>query len=147
MIDRYKARIDELGPRHKDTQAVVGNLLSNPVELQSLVDNEFFDFDLITLGAALHAFPDPEHAVKALAERLRPGGVLYVQDKFDDGGERGEEAKGPKGFTEAGVRALMRGAGLNEFGFELVEGETQVELPSEEVVNVKLFTAKGKKSG
>lgn len=145
MVDRYKSRIPELGASHKDTQALVGDLLSDPVEPQVLMGSEFFNFDLITVGAALHAFSDPAKAIKVLAERLAPGGVLYVQDKFDDGGERGEGAKGPKGFTEVDMRELMGAAGLYEFGFELVEGGLEVELPSEEVVGFEVFLAKAKK--
>lgn len=147
MIERYKARMHELGPRHKDTQALVGDLLSDPIEPQILAGGEFFDFDLITLGAALHAFADPAHAVNVLAGRLGPGGVLYVQDKFYDGGERGDGAKGPRGFTEAEMKELMTGAGLSEFDFEVLPGGLEIELPSEEVVKIEVFVARGKKSG
>ena len=147
MIDRYKSRVPEFGPKHKDTQALVGDLLSDPVEPQAQMGSEFTNFDLIAVGAALHAFPKPGHAIKVLAERLAPGGVLYVQDKFDNGYERGKDTKGPKGFTEAGIRELMTATGLGEFAFELVEGGLEVELPSEDVVGFEVFVAKAKKMG
>lgn len=147
MVDRYNARIDELGPRHKDTQAIIGDLLADPVEPRTLAKEEFFGFDLIAVGAALHHFPDPGYAIKVLAERLGPRGVLYIQDMFDNGEKREKEAKGPRGFTEVEMRELMGVAGLADFGFEVVDGETDIELLSEEVLSVKLFAARGRKLG
>jgi SAM-dependent methyltransferase len=105
MVEMYKSRIGELGGRHKDTRAVVGDLLQDDTAA-----DEHRDFDLITVGAALHAFPSAEDTVKSLAKRLAPGGVLFVQDRFDDGEYGG---RGPRGFKEHGMRSYMSGAGLS----------------------------------
>ncbi|KAH7400997.1 S-adenosyl-L-methionine-dependent methyltransferase [Phaeosphaeria sp. MPI-PUGE-AT-0046c] len=147
MVDRYRARIGELGDIHEGTKVVVGDLLLDSVESPALAGREFFDFDLVAVGAALHHFPDPARAVEVLARRLKLGGVLYVQDLFHNGGQTGEEEKGPRGYTEEEMRAMMDGAGLGDFKFESLPGETEIELLSEEVVRVKLFVTRARKEG
>jgi SAM-dependent methyltransferase len=144
MIDRYKARIDELGGRHRNTIAIKGNLLTDPPEPLALVEENYHSFSLITVGAALHHFPDTEHAVICLVERLRPGGVLYIQDLFDDG--HGDlDGKRPRGFTLDGLRSVLSSVSLVDFSFQVLPDAFEVELPSEEVLKVQFFVAKAMK--
>ena len=108
MIDRYKTNIDSFGLAPGKVEAVVGNLLSDP---PSLVGEEYRGFDLITLGAALHHFPSAADAVRLLAERLKPGGVLYIQDLHTSHDEHGAaksngDGKRPYGYEEADVRGF-----------------------------------------
>ena len=141
MVDLYKKRIGELGTRHVDTRVVAGNLL---VEPEALTGDEYRGFDLITVGAALHAFPSGGDAVRCLAERLGLGGVLFVQDRFDDGWYGG---RGPRGFTLDDMRDFMGKAGLVEFRFEVLPDKLEIEMLDGEVVSIWCFVARGMKPG
>jgi SAM-dependent methyltransferase len=134
-VEMYNKRIGELGEKHKDTCAVVGNLL----ETEAL---EGEGFDLITVGAALHAFPSAGDAVRCLVSRLAPGGVLFVQDRFDDGEYGG---RGPRGFTEEGMRSMMSVAGLEGVRFEVLLEKLEIEVMDGEVVSIWCLVASGMK--
>lgn len=141
MIDRYKAKIDELGVRHTNTIAMKGDMFSEPPEPPTLARDEYHSFSLITVGAALHHFPDTEHGVGCLANRLRSGGVLYIEDIFD-GGHRNHAIKKPRGFTLDELRSGMSSAGLVDFRFEVLPGEFEIELPDEELAKMRCFIAR-----
>jgi hypothetical protein len=76
MIDRYNARIHELGDIV--VQAYMGNLLESPPSPVSLANDTYY---LVIVGQALHFFSDAEQ----LVDRLRPGAVPFVQNLLDDG--------------------------------------------------------------
>jgi SAM-dependent methyltransferase len=137
VVEMYKSRIGELGEKHKDTRAVVGDLLQDDTAA-----DEHRDFDLIAVGAALHAFPSAEDAVKSLAKRLAPGGVLFVQDRFDDGEYGG---RGPRGFKEDGMRSYMSDAGLGGVKLEVLPEKLDIEVLDGEVVSIWCFIARGMK--
>jgi SAM-dependent methyltransferase len=144
MVERYNARIAELGPAHKSTRAVVGNLLSNPASPCTLEGNRYHGFDLITVGAALHHFANAATAVERLAERLRAGGIVYIQDMFDDG-HVGSESDRPRGFTFDELRSVMSSAGLVDFRFEVLPDAFEMELPNAGVVKIRCFIARATK--
>jgi SAM-dependent methyltransferase len=143
MIEKYKARIVELGPMQKNTSTLVGNLLSDPPEPPTLASEEYQDFHLITVGQALHQLPNDFG--KCLAKLLRPGGVLYVQDLLDDGHHQGTETTRPRGLTLDDLRSVMSGAGLIDCRFEVLPDDLEIELPSEEVLKVRYFVARAMK--
>lgn len=153
MLDRYRSNIGTYGISTGKVNALVGNLLVEPPEPASLSSPEYHEFDLITVGAALHHFPSVPSAVHALAARLRPGGVLLICDLFDsdsrkdaDGGEgKVEAAKRPKGFTEEGLKEVMEKAGLTEYKMEVLPEKYEVELPSLEVLKIECFLAQAVK--
>jgi SAM-dependent methyltransferase len=145
MIDKYKSNMDLLGVQHGNTHAVVGDLLSDLPKPRALADAQYHGFDLITVGAALHHFPNTENAVERLAERLRPGGVLYIQDKFDDGNRGASVSQGPRGFTKEGLEDIMSSAGLVGFGFEVLPNKVDVELLDEKVVSIQCFIGRAVK--
>ncbi|RIY03363.1 methyltransferase domain-containing protein [Aureimonas flava] len=72
-------------------------------------------FDLVTLHQVLHYLDDPAAAVRECADALRPGGRLAVVDFAPHSLEflRAEHAHLRLGFSEASLRQLMRGAGLD----------------------------------
>jgi hypothetical protein len=81
--------------------------------------------------------------VEQLAGRLKPDGVLFIQDlyaeedrKADTGGKQR-----PRGYTEDDIKVLMDSAGLEEFRLEVLP-EMEVELPSEVVLRVRYFLAR-----
>lgn len=82
MLTEYRATATELGLTESQMLAVRGNLLAPTVEPTNppLSEDELNNFDLVVISMALHHVDDVELAVKRLAERLRPGGVLLIID-------------------------------------------------------------------
>jgi SAM-dependent methyltransferase len=144
MIDRYEANGGSFGLERENVEALTGDLLSVSPVPSFLVGERYRDFDLITVGQALHFFPSTEEAVKCLAGRLKTGGVLFVQDLYaDESGDRSDGAKKrPRGYTEKYTREFMEGAGLSDFKFEVLPEELEVELLSVEIMKVQYFIAR-----
>jgi SAM-dependent methyltransferase len=147
MIERYKSNATSFGLSQDKINAVVGNLLSDSPEPSSLASGEYRDFDLITVGSALHHFGSTEEAMKQLAKRLKPGGALFVQDLYPDQDRDGSDSAKtrPRGYTEADMQKLMEEAGLEGFKFEVLPGDIEVELPNEEMIMIRCFIARATK--
>lgn len=83
--------------------AVVGDIFdkSDP----SPTGDEWNNFDLATASFAFHHFEDVVHAARCLKERLRPGGVLLINDFLEGGdfkaNEDGELIEGSQGTWAA----------------------------------------------
>ncbi|CAG9976907.1 unnamed protein product [Clonostachys byssicola] len=82
MVAKYRATAEDLGLPESRMMAVQGNLLAHTVEATNppLSQEQLSSFDLVAICMALHHVDDIELAIKRLAERLRPGGVLLVID-------------------------------------------------------------------
>jgi SAM-dependent methyltransferase len=102
MVSIYNTRALDAGLSSDAVSAVVGDVFdkqnANPTELSGA---EFFDFDLATVGFGFHHFEDVVHAARQLKMRLRPGGVLVINDFLeggdllaDENGEPVEESEG-----------------------------------------------------
>jgi SAM-dependent methyltransferase len=145
MVERYNNNVDEFGLAREKVAATVGNLLSDPPEPSSLEDEEYKGFDLITVGAALHHFPSAEDAVRLLGKRLKPGGVLFIQDLYSyvasEGFQEAGKAKHP-GLKESDMASLMEKAGLTDFEYEVLQETFEIELPSGEVGQIRCFIAR-----
>jgi hypothetical protein len=139
MVDMYNARIDDLGPAHKETRAPVGDLLAEPKSPPGLCRT----FHLITRSAALHSFLDAGMAVKRLAAHLEPGGVLFTQDILFEGDAQAKSR--PRGFTAEGPKMMMTDAGLGNFEMEVLPEELDIELLTEELMRIRCFLARGTK--
>lgn len=67
--------------------AVAGDLFDKSVPSPSAFSGpEWHDFDLATVGFGFHHFEDVVHSARQLKQRLRPGGVLVIND-FLEGGD------------------------------------------------------------
>lgn len=84
-------------------------------------------FDVAAVGLGFHHFEDPDLAARRLADRLRPGGVLFIVDFLTHDGAlpaAAEEAKATvahqHGFSEGRIREVFEGAGVGG-GFGIVE--------------------------
>ena len=145
MIERYINNIDTFGLTREKIAGTVGNLLSDPIEPSSLDSEEYSDFDLIAVGAALHHFPSAKDALRLLGQRLKPGGVLLIQDLhsyvISETIQEAGKAKHPQ-QKESDMASMMREAGLVDFRFEVLQGKFEIELPSEEVGQIQCFMAR-----
>lgn len=150
MIEKYTAKQSSFGINPAKVRAVQANWLSSPFETTSSDFDEFHDFDLVTVGAALHHFPDAQEAIRLLAARLKPGGVLYIQDRAAQKGnvlisnESGSMGT-MQGFEKESLGEFMSCAGLVDFSWFLVPQDFKVELPSEEVISISCFLARATK--
>ncbi|KAJ4376424.1 hypothetical protein N0V83_001708 [Neocucurbitaria cava] len=131
---------------------------AQPASIMESSAAEYNDFDLITVGAALHHFPDAEDAVERLAARLKAGGVLYIHDLFAASEEEEKEEQGvgdestktattkrPTGFKEGEVQMMLEKAGLVGFRFQIVPGNFEIEMPNRKVLGIRWFMARAMK--
>jgi SAM-dependent methyltransferase len=103
-------------------QAFQGNL-ADPADASpaAFTDAKFFGFDVAGVGLGFHHFDKPDLASKRLAERLRPGGVLFIIDfvahKIDpkDAAKRGIAHHG---FSEEQIKKMFEDAGLTDFAYQ-----------------------------
>ncbi|KAL1605413.1 hypothetical protein SLS60_004963 [Paraconiothyrium brasiliense] len=99
MVASYNARARAAGLSASTIEAVVGDLFDtrNP----SPTGAEWEGFDLATASFAFHHFEDVVHAARCLKDRLRPGGVLMINDFLEGGDlkadEKGEPIEGTEG--------------------------------------------------
>jgi SAM-dependent methyltransferase len=106
MVSIYNTRARDAGLSEDVVNAVVGDLFDkqnpNPKELSGA---EFFNFDLATVGFGFHHFEDVVHSAKQLKERLKPGGVLVIND-FLEGGDLLVDGNGDPIPESAGNNAV-----------------------------------------
>lgn len=96
MVATYNARARAAELPISQINAVVGDLFDkenpNPAALQG---KEYQNFDLATVGFGFHHFEDVVHAARSLKERLRPGGVLVINDFLEGGDLKADENGNP----------------------------------------------------
>ncbi|KAF2119072.1 S-adenosyl-L-methionine-dependent methyltransferase [Lophiotrema nucula] len=144
MVERYNKNKTtwDVAPGFVSS-AIVGNLLSNPVTIE---DRMYEAFDLITVGAALHHFPSAVEAVTRLAQLLRPGGVLLIQDLYSNREEKGTSVVGdrrkPHYFHEDEMKQTMEAGGLVDFRMEVYPQIFELELPNGDVRKIECFIAR-----
>ncbi|KAF5559371.1 2-heptaprenyl naphthoquinone [Fusarium mexicanum] len=125
MLSRVRAsppRRDEPGLTGSSRQAYQGNL-ADPKDPSptAFADIKFFGFDVAGVGLGFHHFDKPDLASKQLAERLNPGGVLFIIDfvahKIDpkDAALRGITHHG---FIEDEIKKMFEDAGLTDFAYQ-----------------------------
>jgi SAM-dependent methyltransferase len=102
MVSTYNKRARDAGLSEDVVNAIAGDIFdkenTNPKELSG---PEYFDFDIATVGFGFHHFEDVVHSARQLKERLRPGGVLVINDFLEGGDlladEKGEPILGSEG--------------------------------------------------
>ncbi|CAO2651223.1 Nn.00g095200.m01.CDS01 [Neocucurbitaria sp. VM-36] len=87
MVSAYNNRARAANVPEATVNAVVGDLFdkSNPSPSE-LSGPEWQNFDLAAVGFGFHHFEDVVFSARQLKERLRPGGVLVIND-FLEGGD------------------------------------------------------------
>jgi len=102
MVSTYKTRAASAGLTPSTVDAAVGDLFDKanprPAEFEG---QEWWGFDLATVGFGFHHFEDVVHAARQLKERLRPGGALVINDFLEGGDvlvdEEGKPVEGSEG--------------------------------------------------
>lgn len=102
MVKTYKSRAASAGLSGEVVDAVTGDLFNKSDPKPSeLAGDEWWDFDLATVGFGFHHFEDVVYAAAQLKERLRPGGVLVINDFLEGGDvladENGDPVDGSQG--------------------------------------------------
>jgi SAM-dependent methyltransferase len=101
MVSTYNTRMSSasLSPAFSASH---GDLLDKSDAAPSaFAGAEFHDFDIATVGFGFHHFADVVHAARQLKLRLRPGGVLVINDFLEGGDlladEHGAQVPGTEG--------------------------------------------------
>jgi len=96
MVSTFNNRMKDAGLSSETVHAVNGDLFDkanpSPPELSG---PEWQNFDIATVGFGFHHFEDVVHAAKQLKERLRPGGVLVINDFLEGGDMKADEDGNP----------------------------------------------------
>ncbi|KAK9241081.1 S-adenosyl-L-methionine-dependent methyltransferase [Lipomyces kononenkoae] len=134
MLDQYRETAAELDLDESRMMAIQGDLCAPEVKPTNpaVRDEELSGFDLVAISLALHHIEDIDLAVKRLAERLRPGGVLLIIDGASTGEAENSGMSAPPGhpaahtishssFTQAQIFRLYEQAGCGESQFVLAD--------------------------
>ncbi|PKS10885.1 hypothetical protein jhhlp_002643 [Lomentospora prolificans] len=161
MVTQYNNRALEAGLPPSTMSAVAGNILEPSPELQT---PDMTGFDVAVTCMALHHFEKPEETVRALVDRLSPGGAIAAIDwlpskgwppNHDRGHEDGEKHVAHGTINKAvlspeNVLTMLEAAGCDmSTAYYIVVGEKShipediVKMPDGVMWN--MFLALGKK--
>lgn len=112
--------------------AHVGNLIDpSAPSPAALAGAPLAGFDAAGVGLGFHHFDDCHLAARRLAQRLRPGGVLFILDFVAHAADPAHGAAGGvrhHGFAEAQVRDMFEGAGAGaRFAFREMDEDVVFE--------------------
>jgi SAM-dependent methyltransferase len=163
MVEQYNKAALTSGLKPEQASAAVGDLVGETVPAH-LNGPEYQDFDLAVIGLGFHHMEDPARAAKRLTERLKPGtGVLLIIDflPFESEHQLGEEYRKQlpeghdfpdmsstikhTGFQRQGIKKLFEDAGLEDFGWSVLDDPSILELKSGTRQRT-LFFAKGRRA-
>ena len=115
MVAIYNTRARTAGLPTTTINAVVGDLFARPQPTE-LSGPEYQGFDLATVGFGFHHFEDVVHAARSLKERLRPGGVLVINDFLEGGDVRADENGDPIQGSEGDITGAINHHHHNDHG-------------------------------
>lgn len=127
MVAVYNQRVQEAGISSEKMSAKVGDLLAESVS-EDLQGPEYHDLDIIIVSMALHHFPDPQLAMKRLANRLQKSGVLWIIEMLE---EPHSEQEHKQLSPETAQTVHKHGFGVDEMKELFSEarfGDTEVKL-------------------
>jgi SAM-dependent methyltransferase len=108
MVSTFNKRVRDAGLSEETVHAVNGDLFDkanpSPAEFSG---PEWYDFDIAAVGFGFHHFEDVVHSARQLKERLRPGGVMVLND-FLEGGDLLADEEGKPIAESAGNHALHK---------------------------------------
>ncbi|KAK2612638.1 hypothetical protein QQS21_001410 [Conoideocrella luteorostrata] len=152
MVEQYNAKAKSEGLPPSKRFAYVGNLVSEEDPSPAAFSSpNFFDFDIAGVGFAFHHMDDCELAAKRLAERLRPGGVLFIAEFLAHAPMEGHTASSGvrhHGFTQDRMREIFEGAGVGkDFQFDVMDEDINFEHAHGQGKHMmrRVFFARGEK--
>lgn len=96
MVSTFNTRMRDAGLDEKTVYAVEGDLFDKSDQKPAKFEGEEWNnFDLATVGFGFHHFEDVVHSARQLKERLRPGGVLVINDFLEGGDVKADEEGNP----------------------------------------------------
>jgi SAM-dependent methyltransferase len=130
MVSTYNNRMTSTGLSPATVHAVNGDLFdkSNPAPVE-FSGPEWYNFDLAAVGFGFHHFEDVVHSAWQLKERLRPGGVLVINDFLEGGDVKADEEGNPVEGTEGNHAVHKHGHG-HEHGHARSHGDDGTHKPS-----------------
>ena len=151
MIERYNDLAKESDiPSVRAAHALEANLLADGESSEVISGPDWHEFDIASVGLALHHFPDPKEAIERLVQRLKVGGVLLIVDFLDEGDANWVSSDADRtihkhGFSEEEMKVLMEGQGLGGFGWTLMPEAVVIKMDEARPLDRKLFLARGEK--
>ncbi len=103
----------------KNLEFRLGDLERPPIDPRSV--------DLVVLSQALHHAANPDRAIAAAYELLRPGGQIMILDLLQHNFEKARELYGDRwlGFTENDLHRWLEAAGFRKLEISVVAREEQ----------------------
>lgn len=155
MVEVYNKAAQSSGLKPEQANAAVGDLIAEKVS-DHLTGPEYENFDIAVIGLGFHHFEDPALSVKRLTERLKvETGVLLIVDflPFEaKSGAQHPEIDMPdmqstikhNGFEREDMKKLYDDAGLEDFGWSVLEEPAVMEM-KERTVHRTIFIARGRR--
>lgn len=152
MVAVYNQRVQEAGISPEKMSAKVGDLLADNVA-EDLQGPEYRGLDIIIVSMALHHFPDPQLAMKLLADRLCTGGVLWIVEMLEEPHSEQEHKRvSPEtaqtvhkhGFKVDEMKEMFSGAGFGDIETKLLDRKFEMTLHGHALAKTIIF-ARGSK--
>jgi ubiquinone/menaquinone biosynthesis C-methylase UbiE len=152
MVAVYNQRVQEAGISSEKMSAKVGDLLAENVS-EDLQGPEYRDLDIIIVSMALHHFPDPQFAIKRLADRLQKSGVLWIIEMLEEPhSEQEHKQLSPEtaqivhknGFGVDEMKGLFSEAGFGDIEVKLLDRKFEMTLHGHDLEKTLIF-ARGSK--
>ncbi|TVY91992.1 putative methyltransferase [Lachnellula willkommii] len=153
MAAEYNKSVANQGIPASEMFAHVGNLI-DPSEPSpaAFTGPEFHNFDIAAVGLGFHHFDDPALAAKRLAERLKPGGVLFIIDFQPHEHMHHHHAAAKSvthmGFSEIDIKKMFEEAGVGKDFEHVVVGKGIVFTDKSDEMKTmtrEVFMARGSK--
>ncbi len=115
MLSVARANLDAAGLNHCQVRQADITQLPFPAE----------SFDLVTLHQVLHYLADPDSAIKAAADMLRPGGMLLIVDfaPHEEESLRRDHQHRRLGFADGEAETWLKAAGLTPRAIRHLSGD------------------------
>jgi len=156
MVARYNNDLKIAGCSHERANATEGDLLEEEGPPEQFSRPDLFNFDIAAVGLGFHHFHDPALAVKRLAERLNPGGVVLIIDAVaKEAGNGLYEQMGRElnmnhtinkhGFSAEDMKVIFEAEGLENVGYHVLDKPIKLGPDADHLREIKVFLGRAQK--